>query len=114
MCILNIETFENCRHGRISTTKCEDPEKQADADKLPPIIVPASTKKQQDAIKKFLDEFGGTRGVRRYGYEQIATIMAGFVPTLWPERSRTIRTAVSIGAKRPKENGTKMTLKGWS
>jgi hypothetical protein len=58
MCILNIETFENCRHGRISTTKCEDPEKQADADKLPPIIVPASTKKQQDAIKKFLDEFG--------------------------------------------------------
>jgi hypothetical protein len=52
--------------------------------------------------------------VIRYGYEQISTIMAVFVATLWPERSGTIRTAVSIGAQRPKKNGTKMTLKGWS
>jgi hypothetical protein len=58
MCILNVETFENCRHGRISTTKCDNPEKQTQGDKLPPIIVPTSTKNQQDAIKKFLDEFG--------------------------------------------------------
>jgi hypothetical protein len=47
-----------CRHGRVSTTKCDNPEKQTDADKFPPIIVPASIKKQQDAIKKSLDEFG--------------------------------------------------------
>jgi hypothetical protein len=110
-----------CRHGRVSTTKCDNPEKQTDADKFPPIIVPASIKKQQDASKSpwmnsdmKYSSVRGMRGVIRYGYEQISTIMAVFVATLWPERSGTIRTAVSIGAQRPKENGTKMTLKGWS
>jgi hypothetical protein len=119
MYILNIKTFENCHHIKISTTKCSNPEKQADADKVPPIIVPASTRSNKTPSKSSwmnsdmkYSSVRGTRGVRRYGYEQIATIMAVFVPTLWLERSWTIRTAVSIRAQRPKENGTKMTLKG--
>jgi hypothetical protein len=105
MCILNIETFEDCRHGRISTTKCDNPEKQADADKLSPIIVPASSKKQQEAIKEFLEEFG---------YEVFRCKRYERSEKLWPERSGAHRTTVSIGAQRPKEIGMKTTLKEWS